>query len=944
MFPLVGLAASSIAAMVYVSRKKREEGFAPQRGACPNSLKMSEGFVQAEMPLNSQAQAIFDSAGQEVIRSNAANYSRAMNVINPLTNPNFMTDRQIADTEADLQSAVGDISLKDGKVGVGINKDVLLPRLENTVADYVRRCEAISGKDPKAYDDTWFAGHCGICHDGGTNNAGETHVGGLYKDPKSIEVEEYETRLNGLKYPAYKPSLGSCAPGKFSTNKEQAERINRRLECEKQQNYDVAGCAQCDDDKRFYYVDPKTPRGPISIVLVGEGDLEMTSGNDTIGISLSAKPQVITPASPLKEGDIVYLAVSKKDGLPNVAGYIVGKTITGESRMDVARLADVDLETSAKPRFAGVAEVNSEYFNVLRPGSGKTALKLQVYVPYTYLETSEPEAQQCGSAPFLTDPRSAEKLSSGPCFVKGAAPGTYSLECIQQIFKAAGCGPEGKGYPTTLEAARSWAKTDTIGMLAGKVYDTALRADSGVDAAGVKLTLAQRHEAAQFCNGRSYLTVCDAYNKETGPLGSDCIAYLYKEAKRCSADGIGAPVGADGLTNEAAVKEAQKAGGVEAVKAYYASMYQRAMDNSLRDADREIAVKQCFGTGFVRDAVKAPDQTIKKQSVLANVSANQKSAYEKVNFTYPYGGNFSPVAVLGPYGMAPWGSSADFSDKTAMWIWNTFNANETAPVFKNVDTPAQDRNIPAFYYVYENKGNSIVRARVDFMIDNIGDLYVNDELIALGHYGGWTGSWRPSTSYIGNQKTITLKPGKNLIKFVANNAGGPAGFMMACFGPDGKLLFHTDKSWFFKDAYGKVSAKSVVDLDNWPVYQAQVVANVIKTDTKNLKSEMWNPVGSAGHESPIVYRLKVDFGRDVKLTSIKMLTFGDNVHDPTGVRIYTDETKAGLLATSGSLQGKTETENRIDTSYKTVSGVYIELDKSTQYQIWLQRIVFVEMN
>ena len=84
----------------------------------------------------------------------------------------------------------------------------------------------------------------------------------------------------------------------------------------------MAGCAQCDDDKRFYYVDPKTPRGPISIVLVGEGDLEMTSGNDTIGISLSGKPQVITPANPLKEGDMVYLAVSKKDGLPNVAGYI----------------------------------------------------------------------------------------------------------------------------------------------------------------------------------------------------------------------------------------------------------------------------------------------------------------------------------------------------------------------------------------------------------------------------------------------------------------------------------------------------------------------------------------------------------------------------------------------------------------------------------------------
>ena len=168
--------------------------------------------------------------------------------------------------------------------------------------------------------------------------------------------------------------------------------------------------------------------------------------------------------------------------------------------------------------------------------------------------------------------------------------------------------------------------------------------------------------------------------------------------------------------------------------------------------------------------------------------------------------------------------------------------------------------------------------------------------------------------------------------------------MMACFGPDGKLLFHTDETWFFKDAYRKVEPKTITDLDNWPVYQTQALNNLIKTDTKNLKSEMWNPVGSAGHESPIMYRLKVDFGRDVKLNSVRVLTFGDNTHDPTGVRIYTDQTKTGLLATAGSLQGKTETEIRIDTLYKTVSGIYIELDKSTQYQIWLQRIVFVEMN
>jgi len=259
-----------------------------------------------------------------------------------------------------------------------------------------------------------------------------------------------------------------------------------------------------------------------------------------------------------------------------------------------------------------------------------------------------------------------------------------------------------------------------------------------------------------------------------------------------------------------------------------------------------------------------------------------------------------------------------------------------------VDTPAQDRNVPAFYYVYENKTNSIIRARADFMIDNIGDLYVNDELIALRHYGGWDGSWKPSSSYIGNQKMITLKPGRNLIKFVANNISGPAGLMLACFGPDGKLLFHTDKSWFFKDAYAKVKPASVADLNNWPVYQDSTVANIIRTDTTELRKFMWNPVGSSEHQTPIVYKVKVDFGRSVKLANIVIYTVGDRVHDPTGARVYVDQSKSGLLASYGSLENRRETSLNVDAQYTKVSSVYVELDKSTPYQIWLQRIIFVE--
>jgi hypothetical protein len=189
---------------------------------------------------------------------------------------------------------------------------------------------------------------------------------------------------------------------------------------------------------------------------------------------------------------------------------------------------------------------------------------------------------------------------------------------------------------------------------------------------------------------------------------------------------------------------------------------------------------------------------------------------------------------------------------------------------------------------------------------------------------------------------ITLKPGRNLIKFVANNISGPAGFMMSVFGPDGKVLFRTDKTWFFRDAYAKVKPVSAADLNNWPVYQDSTVSNIIRTDTTELRKFMWNPVGSSGHESPIVYKVKVDFGRSVKLANIIFYTVGDRVHDPTGVRVYVDQSKSGLLASYGSLESRRETSLNVDAQYTKVSSVYVELDKSTPYQIWLQRIIFVE--
>jgi hypothetical protein len=900
--------------------------------------RFTDATASAILPLNSTAQATFDNKGENLIYDNASKYSRIMTAINPMTNPNFINNTTVNKFETGLQNATSMIALKGDRIVTKNNKDVLIPNIENTIMDTVRRCEAIKTAGCSAFDDPWFAANCGLCHSDGVNSQNDGHIGGLYNDPSTVPSIEYNARRAGIKYPNYEPSLGKCGTGAYSINKAQCERISRRLECEKKQNYEIAGCSQCTDDERFYYIPPGTAEAPIKLVVAGSGKLTYSSGGKSQSFSLNDSAKTITPEVPLKETDVLYLKVEKEgDNAPAIIGYIYAPTVTGEYRMDITRLADVDLETGSKPRFSGVRTMNNEVYNILRPAAGKTALNLQVYVPYTYIEPGEPEAQQCGSAPFLMNSTSATKLSSGPCFVKGAGPGRYSLDCIQQAFTAAGCTAAGSDYPKTLDDAQRIAGTKSIGVLADQFYNDANAANTGYNSTGVKLSLKDRHAIAQRCTGKSYLSPCDAYDTVKGPLGADCLNYLYKESSsQCTPNGLAAPIGADGKPNQTAIADAQKQGGVEAVKSYYASVYKRATDNGLKDNDRENAVKQCFGTGFVRDKqpVSQAASMALNSSLLTNPTANQKSQYARVNYGYPEG--TKPVVVLGKYGMAPWGTSnVGFSDNNAEWIWSMQGAERDAPIYAEYDKPA-------FYYIYNNMTNSIINARVDFMIDNIGDLYVNNELIAMGHYGGWNGSWKPSSTYIGNQKSIQLKPGANLIKFVANNQGGPAGILIACFGPGEKLLFRSDGSWRWKENMNNILPNSVTDLDNHAVWTKQnaVVANLIDPSPISSGLKYWNPYATSEHKGPITYRLNFTFDRPIKLNTIVVHGFGDNAHDATAVRVYRDSTKTQLLGTYGSMVNRASAPITINPANTVVNNVYMEFDKASAWQLWLKRVHF----
>jgi hypothetical protein len=920
MYAFVGLASAAVGAMTWVARKKKER-------------QAEEGYY--DIPLGPTAKQVFDSKEEEVIQDGAKTYSRLMDTVNVTTDPNFVNSATASAYANSLQALGGTVGIgSDGNLSVEVNKDLLVPTdIDNSVMQYVRECEAVLGTNKNPFTNAKFAERCGFCHEGGKNSSGTDTLGGLYVSDTQKESDSYNARREGKKYPAYTPSVGSCRPGYFSVSAADYDRIQRQKECAALANFSVAGCVQCADTEQFVFVNSLDAQAPVKFRVVGEGALTFRHGSAAAQtLTLKNDVQEINPVNPIREGDMVYIGVEKTGTAePYVAGVFFAPTVTGTYVADLGRLAAVDTITGAKPRIRGSTTVEGTPSTILRPASGKTGLNLQVNIPYTFLEPNDEDAQKCPSGPLITLEASAQKLSSGPCFAKGSAQGKYSLDCIRQVWTDAGCTQAGEDYPADLIRARTLAGADPLSTLADRFYALAQVARTGINAAGTRVSLKERDDAGRRCTGKRYGNPCDMYDNGEA-LGVDCLDYLYKntDGAACQASGKGAPIGASGQENKAVIDALQKLGSVDAVKQHYRDVYRRAVDNSAADADRESAVEQCFGTGFYYNRVPTP--IVKPlDSTLTNPTAGQKTAFERVSYGYP--GGVKGAVVLGKYGIAPWGSpmQGGFSDTQAFWIWDRAGAQNGAPIYALTE-------LPAFYYVYNHPGGSPINVRLDFIIDNIGDVYVNGELIGLGHSGGYAGDFIQN----GNRKNIRLLPGSNLIKIVAQNQGGPAGLIAAAFNDAGAVLFHTDDQWKTKPAYDLLTPSSIEDLDNYGVYQNNSVSNLIKAPAND--GLQWNPIATAQMAGTKTYRLLVKFDGVKNVSFLRFLTSGDRTHDPTAIRIYRDESKSEMAGSYGSLAGRQTTDVMLHQNMFTTDKLYIEIDKTSQYQLWLHRIQFFHNN
>lgn len=569
-------------------------------------------------------------------RQGAQKYNPIMNLMNP-QNVIFPTDfssselttmeNRIKESVQTLIASPDDPSFMLAK---GSTANIQLNPVGNGTKA-IQFCEKVKSLNCDTFNEKDFSELCGICHDKGENSMSQPIVGGLFVSSDAKANAEAIAKRTGSRTVKYSPTVGKCAPGRFSTNKEQCIRIQKEMECEKKQNFGQEGCSQCVQDEKFQYLTPDLIQNAPSLVLVGSGTLKAT-GNSVQPITkvLSNSPQQISLEG-IKEGDTVSLEVSApQGGTPTMAGYLIGTTVGGDYRVDIIRLIQTDTVTGAKPRLIGNQDVGGDMYSLIRSGAGQSTMRLQMLNTFTFLSPSEFEAQQCGSAPFITKESSAKFLESSVCYAKGQTPGNYSLNCLQQTFLDAGCTEEGDAFPTDVNKARA-LMTDTkggnlsIGAIANSIYQKAQVAYTGRDAAGTKLSIPDWDKVSRSCTGKQIISPCDYDNQETGPLSKECLSYLWTNSganttnmgpgptytgsqlirslnqqnqdRFCTPNGTMAPVDVNGKETAAAAVAKAK-GGVKAVKEFYNQISLKANDNTLNDTQRKEAVQQCYGVEF----------------------------------------------------------------------------------------------------------------------------------------------------------------------------------------------------------------------------------------------------------------------------------------------------------------------------------------------------------
>lgn len=774
-----------------------------------SSKRNVQGFQDL---VNSSVAETLDPDHVQFTRDAASRFNPLMNLLNPYKNPlhpTGTTQAQADETIKKVRTTLQNIVAKPNNPSFALSKsntsDILLNRGSGGISqEAVAKCESITTLNCNAFDDPNFAINCGMCHqEGETSKQTKISSGGLFiLEDDRLTAEEKAKSLKTKKVD-YKPTIGKCAPNKFTISKEQCIRLKKQMECERDQSFDKDGCIQCYGDQKFYYVNENAAKLDPHIIIIGSGTARIIkTGMEPIQKTLGESPQKVNIPS-FAEGDTLTITITAtEDGSAFFAGYLEGQTISGLFSIDLFRM----LQPAGSPpqyALAGFSKINSGNFNTMRPVRGQTSMTLIFLNTFTFVDTMEDDALQCASSPMLTKASSATFLNSGVCYKDKQGPGNYSLECLQDVFKGAGCLEAGTGYPSTKEKAVNLMKLgQTPAEIASKVYTTANEAYTGLRN-NSKMTTQEWNTASLFCTGRRIDNPCDGENNTSGKYTPECLSFLWQNKGAegtlgatytnlavttslskntntyCTTSGTMAPIGANGQPNTSAVSTANSKGDITAIKTFYDSIHKTANNNALSDSAREVAIQQCYGISLAtlpsNEIPGSTQSSVSWENVLDSSTGRTKSSMISANYnTFDWETVKNPAVELRSIGQGAWGFTswvAGFpAGSPAKWIWKNLDG------VTNGGTGAE----VTFYKRYMNDTNKTITATVYASADNYTNVFINDKNI---------------TNFGGRENfTITLPPGDNKIVFKLTNASGPAGLLVDVRNGN-ELVFKSDNSW-----------------------------------------------------------------------------------------------------------------------------------------------------
>jgi hypothetical protein len=573
---------------------------------------------------------------------------------NPLQNPAIPIGVSVQEAEQRRNIAISALNVPtaiptgNGSFTQVANNNPLSPRIDNeeSYLGLIKFCKDESKKPGNPFDNSKFAETCGVCFTSGSLATGESFSTptGVLVYGKDKEKAIRKQKEAGHLFPRAIPSLqaGVCKNASTSDDsmpvlaitKEDYNAFKRRLECRHSKEFGN-GCAICQVNKEWSWVNPNGGMSGSTLLFWGEGELVVKLN----GVPKQEKPFTLNETNPtqvdlgrIPEGTSFSFEVKK--GESSNGPYIFGALVSSNAndkpyRISIDKIIQKDRISGSTPR-----KSTPRFFMAVRmslpklmAGGTSDLMVLEGIFPFTFIQKDQLAGYDCATSPMFQKLESADLLIQDPCI----RPGPTSVECIRSKILEAGCSTEGEFY-TNEQQLKGVSEDLEIKRLSMNIL---------VDILKYVRKEASKKDimAGKFCLGKDFTTPCDFQ----WPPSKECLTFLYENKGReyprigpsysgsgrftslkdktiqfCQKSGTLHPSNPQGYAELLGIANSgyRGRGGLDAVKLYLSDVYSKAtgnLDANVKDSDggKKDSYMKCFGHSIA----DAPLPTVKLNSL-----------------------------------------------------------------------------------------------------------------------------------------------------------------------------------------------------------------------------------------------------------------------------------------------------------------------------------------